>query len=91
MITLIETMTTFINKCGGQLYIFDYSQDIKELEKKIDGLLIPGGRDIDPAHYNQKPVSAILEEDSMNRYPFMKDLYLKLDPSIPVFAICWGF
>lgn len=45
-------MRRFIDKCGGQLYIIDYSLSVKEIEKKIDGLLIPGGRDINPKFYN---------------------------------------
>lgn len=72
------------------MYTFSYDCDLKQVEKDIDGLIIPGGRDLNPMFYNQDCKGSVLEEDSNHRYPFMKDLYLKLDKEIPIFGICWG-
>ena len=91
MIALVEIMTKFIKRCGGELFIITYDDDVKIIEKKIDGLLIPGGRDINPVFYGHEHTGSILEDDSLIRYPFMKKMYEEIDPDIPIFGICWGF
>ena len=61
------------------------------MNKVIDGLVIPGGRDLNPKFYNQETQGSNIEEDSLKRYPFMKQLYEELSKDIPVLGICWGF
>ena len=73
------------------MLVFSYDMEIDEINMKIDGLVIPGGRDIDPRFYNQEDKGSKLDEDSLKRYPKMKHIYENITPEIPIFAICWGF
>jgi len=43
-----------IEKNGGQTYHIYFDSDPQEVCNKIDGLIIPGGKDMDPANYGQE-------------------------------------
>lgn len=49
--------------------------EISELEQKIDGLLIPGGRDINPKYYNENNNGTNLNRNADKRFIYMKNLY----------------
>lgn len=91
MIELSASMRRYIEKSGAQMYIISYDMKIEDLDKILDGLIIPGGRDLNPKFYNQETQGANIEEDSLKRYPFMKEFYETMRKDIPVFAVCWGF
>ena len=44
-------MKRCIEKAGGRIFIISRTESIERINK-IDGLIIPGGRDINPKYYN---------------------------------------
>jgi len=63
---------------------------LKELTKNINGLLIPGSRDMDPKHYNQKPhkkLNPMNKERTASEYIIVEE---SLKSGIPVMGICGG-
>lgn len=57
----------------------------------IDGLILSGGEDIDPAFYGAEPISQ-LGELCPERDPFEMKIFVKaLERKIPVLGICRGF
>ena len=62
----------------------------EEVDDRIDLLIIPGGADVDPQRYNQKPGYYTSRPDPMKEWFDTQVLpqYIKL--GIPVFGICRG-
>lgn len=58
----------------------------------LDGLLLPGGFDIDPARYGEDELPATVTADFAAQDQFEADLLAAaIDAGIPVLAICRGF
>jgi len=55
----------------------------------VDGLLIPGGDDIDASHFGQENHPRVNLEDR-GRFPYEKSLLDVLSSETPVFGICYG-
>jgi len=55
----------------------------------VDGLLIPGGDDIDASHFGEENHPAVNLEDP-GRYPYEKSLLDALPEAAPVLGICYG-
>ena len=62
------------------------ASDIMQL---IDGLLIPGGDDIDPVHWGQELHPQALLQDPM-RFEAESALYRAAPKDLPVLGICYG-
>ena len=66
------------------------SDDVNAVIQRIDGLLIPGGPDIDPNLYDEEP------NPQINNFNFILDnfqqliLNAALEKKIPIFGICRG-
>lgn len=65
--------------------------DIPIICKKINGLLITGGRDLNPAEYKQTYHGARNSKEQNLRYYFYSCLLREMNPKIPILAICWGY
>lgn len=66
------------------------SRVLKELVNRIDGLLIPGSRDMDTKHYNQEPhpkLNLMNRERTAAEYIILEQA---LTAKVPVFGICGG-
>lgn len=61
----------------------------REVEPWLDGLLLMGGQDIDPARYGQARHSATEEEDA-ERFETESLLLRSLPASLPVLGVCYG-
>lgn len=92
-----ENYVYAIEKHGGRvekLFIRD-NRDAEKIVADLDGLLLPGGGDIDPRRYNEsryhiKGISKI-EGVSRSRDTSELQLCLKaLEADIPIFGICRG-
>ena len=58
----------------------------------LDGLLVPGGYDVDPARYGEEPLDTTVVADSAAQDQFEADmLAAAIELGIPVLAICRGF
>jgi putative glutamine amidotransferase len=63
---------------------------LREYSKRIDGLLIPGSRDMDPKYYNQKPhkkLNPMNEERTISEYIVVEE---SIKNNVPVLGICGG-
>ena len=68
----------------------DKKTHLDGIVKKIDGLLLPGSRDMDPKFYNEKPHPR-LREMSLDRTE--TEFYVTekaIEQKIPVLGICGG-
>ena len=58
----------------------------------FDGLLVPGGFDVDPRRYGERPLSTTVPADFPEQDQFEADLMAAaIERGVPVLAICRGF
>lgn len=74
---------------GGVPLLIPPQADAAEIMARIHGLLIPGGADIDPAHYGADPHRAT-QVTTPERYPFEKALLDAAPADLPVLGVCYG-
>jgi len=84
-----------IKEAGGLLYLLKYSDTPEKIRKEVGtnfhGLLIPGGRDINPKMYHEENCgSEVFEPDAEQRWNNHKVWLETLDPKVPVLGICYG-
>jgi len=63
---------------------------LTSIVSRIDGLLIPGSRDMDPKHYNEEPhpkLNPMNEERTAAEYIVLESA---LDKKLPILGICGG-
>lgn len=88
---IFEAYKNKIAEAGGQIYILTDKDRVSEYGDKIDGYVIPGGRDIDPFFYGEENKGSIVHEvDSKLRWEHLSDMILNLRPDIPILSICMG-
>jgi len=79
-----------VRRAGGDARVLDVSATGEELMTGIDGLLLTGGGDVDPALYGE-PRHATFDAAEPGRDALEMDLVRRaLDANVPVFAICRG-
>src|SRR6188768_1431591 len=82
-----------VEVAGGLPLMIPLSQDSSVLEDyfgTLDGLLLPGGMDVDPVHYGEEPHRLLEEVDPLRDET---ELYLAkraLHADMPVFGVCRG-
>lgn len=81
-------------RAGGIPLIIPFNCDMeatKEMIEKVDGLILSGGHDIDPKHYNEEPLLKIgelfPERDEFDMTLYKHAFELKK----PILGICRGF
>lgn len=78
-----------IADAGGVPVLIPPQADPAEIASILDGLVIPGGPDIDACEFgeeNHPEVKTVPRE----RFQGEKNLFVKLDSSLPVLGICYG-
>jgi gamma-glutamyl-gamma-aminobutyrate hydrolase PuuD len=78
-----------ILEAGGIPLVVPFGVDPSEILGLIDGLLIPGGDDLDPALYGESPHPKLVREDP-TRFELEKSLLEIAPAALPVFGICYG-
>ena len=82
-----------VEENGGKvvaLFITDNPETKLKKMKKIDGLLLPGGADVDPARYGEGPYYLLEEVDqALDAYEYQLVIYC-LKNRIPIMGICRG-
>ena len=79
-----------VRRAGGDARVLDVSATGEELMTGVDGLLLTGGGDVDPALYGE-PRHATFDGAEPGRDALEMDLVRRaLDANLPVFAICRG-
>ena len=87
------TYVAAIEKAGGLPLVLPYSSDqtlLSQMVERVDGLLLPGGIDLDPAWYNEAPTPG-LEDVDRDLDIFQLELFNScLAGKKPVLGICRG-
>jgi putative glutamine amidotransferase len=79
-----------IASAGGVPVLIPPQADADAVAGILDGLLIPGGADIDPAEYGQTPHETVTELVSPYRYSIEKALFRARPEGQPYLGICYG-
>ncbi len=82
-----------IVKAGGIPMLLHHTRDPAMQEaymRLIDGLLIPGGNDLDPSLYQQLPHAETRRVDSLRQVFDLAMLALAQNRNMPVLGICFG-
>jgi putative glutamine amidotransferase len=81
-----------ISDAGGEaVVLIPGDVDLLTALDGIDGLLVPGGTDIDPAHYGEAPVAELLQVDAGRDELELALIRRAMQRDMPVLAICRGF
>lgn len=75
---------------GGSAVLIMPGADAVKTSLEYDGLIIPGGSDIDPALYNEKKVFDIRQEDEQRTVFELLLLAEMIKRGKPVLGICYG-
>ena len=78
-----------VNANVVELDPYDVDQDLKKKMKGIDGLIIPGGLDIQPSYFHEKNIACGELDPKLDDYE-MKVLSEAVSMQIPVLGICRG-
>lgn len=78
-----------IAAAGGTPMLVPPGADPDEVLEILDGLLIPGGDDIDPKHFGQE-LHPKAELQHPMRFDAEAKLYRKAPPTLPILGICYG-
>lgn len=80
-------------ECAGGIPILipflEKKENIKVIVEKIDGLLLPGGRDIEPNHYGEKP-AGVKETDLLKDALEFPLIEFAIKRGLPILGICRG-
>jgi gamma-glutamyl-gamma-aminobutyrate hydrolase PuuD len=86
-----QAYVDYVVKAGFEPILFSQLNNINYIVDDIlDGLLLPGGIDIDPIYYGEDNTNSFVvdqEKDDFERRVF----YKAKDKGIPIFGICRGF
>lgn len=78
-----------IAEAGGVPIVIPPTADPATIADLIDGWLIPGGDDIDAAHFGETNHPKVELQDPA-RFAIEKEIFARIDPAMPVFGICYG-
>jgi putative glutamine amidotransferase len=78
-----------VAKAGGNPLLITPLTDVATIAPLIDGWLIPGGEDIDAAHFGEENHPKVGLQDP-RRWEMEDALYQHVDQELPVLGICYG-
>lgn len=81
--------TEVVHAAGGVPILIPPIADMEAVAPLLDGWIVPGGNDIDPAHYGQEPHDRCTLADP-ERFAAESALYRALPKDVPVLGICYG-
>jgi putative glutamine amidotransferase len=86
----LDDYVASVEQAGGRARVLDVSQSPRALVGELDGLLLTGGGDVDPALYGAERHPAV-DAAEPGRDEFEIDLARRaLDAKLPLLAICRG-
>jgi putative glutamine amidotransferase len=86
----LEDYVKAVEQAGGHARVLEVSESPRALLDKLDGLLLTGGGDVDPAWYGEERHPS-LHDAEPGRDEFEVDLARRaVDADLPVLAICRG-
>jgi gamma-glutamyl-gamma-aminobutyrate hydrolase PuuD len=79
-----------VEQAGGEVRVLDFDESPDEVVRQIDGLVLTGGGDVDPALYGE-PRHASVQDAEPGRDRFEIDLTRRaVAADLPILAICRG-
>lgn len=88
---LPSSYVTAIHRCGGVPVLLPVLPDgAAEALAGVDGLVLAGGPDVDPAHYGQQPHATVRRTRPERDDWELALLRSALDGNVPVLAVCRG-
>jgi putative glutamine amidotransferase len=86
----LEDYLKSVERAGGQPRVLEVGQSPRDVIGTLDGLLLTGGGDVDPAFYGEDRHAAVYDAEP-GRDEFEIDLARRaVDADLPVLAICRG-
>ena len=85
----IDDYVESVKRAGGEPIVLKNSDDPAKVLSKVDGVLLTGGADVDPAFYGQTRHDKTWVDDARDQFeiPLSRGA---LEHDVPVFAICRG-
>ena len=86
----LEDYVASVERSGAQARVLDVSESPRAVLQTIDGVLLTGGGDVDPAFYGQDRHETV-EDAEPGRDEFELDLARRaIEADVPLLAICRG-
>jgi putative glutamine amidotransferase len=82
-----------VEAAGGVPVIFPYTEEEQTMNRLLDlvgGLLLAGGKDVDPAYFNETPHPKVNKADPRRDAFELKMIRKALSRNMPVLGICRG-
>jgi putative glutamine amidotransferase len=85
----VDDYVESVKRAGGEPVVLESTDDPAQSLDRIDGLLLSGGLDVDPALYGESPHPATEVDAERDRFeiPLSREAVAR---DVPVFAICRG-
>ena len=93
MYTLRYTCVESVRQAGGIPFILPFVttvEEAKEFLERVDGLLLSGGADVDPAHYGEEPERALGSVDPDRDLAELLYIEAAKQSGMPMLGICRG-
>jgi len=86
----LEDYVASVEQAGGDVRVLEFDESPREVLEQIDGLLLTGGGDVDPALYGEARHPTVHDAEP-GRDTFEIDLAQRaMDADVPMLAICRG-
>jgi putative glutamine amidotransferase len=85
-----ERYVEAVEKAGGKAVFVCRGAGVKGIAEEYDGFLIPGGSDIDPAHYGEQRVFPMIPESGARIDFEISLLHEIMSLDKPLLGICYG-
>jgi putative glutamine amidotransferase len=79
-----------VERCGGSALLAVPEAGVAEVAVHCDGLLIPGGKDLDPSVYGERPLESVNREGPERSAFEFSLLHEIMRACKPVLGICYG-
>lgn len=88
-----EPYVRCIEAVGGLPFLIpclNADEDVRRLMEHVDGILLPGGVDVDPVHFGEEPIPALGDVDPTWDHLELCAARLALRWDLPILGICRG-
>ena len=79
-----------IAEAGGLPVLLSLETDAEQIVGRLDGIVLPGGTDVDPALYGAEPASELMDPEPARDAQELALLDAAAAAELPVLAICRG-
>src|SRR4051812_12134651 len=85
----LEDYIESVKRAGGEPVVLEPGDDPRQSLNRVDGVLLSGGPDVDPALYGESPHPSTVVDAERDRFevPLSREA---VGRDIPLFAICRG-